>query len=268
MSSESDAWTLSRSKLTTWTVISLAAGILLLIFGPSVQPDWLGSALPALGSAAFSIAGALLITEYFVKPAYTRDILSIVGIERELYETGLFELRPEARVDWKSRYARSRTIKAVISEPNGFQQLHWPAIIDTARRRPVSVTILAPHSELAPAAQMAGYSVQSEYDAAVAQLCSAMEVEWKRLSDAKSLDANASLTIEPVTVAVPYAIYICDNFWSLVLNAPAADRVSGRTAMLYRANEGSSLETWLTDRLDLLDKARETPLWRSPNWSR
>jgi len=267
MTGPHDAWALSKSKLTTWTILAFVAGLALLIVGPLVSPPSLSTTLTAIGSAFLSISGALLITEYLLKPTYTADVLRLVGIDREIRQTGLSELRLETQVEWPSKYRRSNSVVALISEPQSFRQLHWPAIIDRAKHGEVSVTLLIPESGQPAAAAAAGYSgQQSSFDEAITSLRVAIETEWRRLLSSGQLSTNAQLTIDPVPTAAPFGVYMIGRVWCILLNALVPDLTSGRMAIVFDAGDGSPLAQWVLDRMTIVDGQRETPLWRSPNW--
>ncbi|WP_418606394.1 hypothetical protein [Georgenia sp. SUBG003] len=190
-----------RQRPTPWKggsegTTDLYADHLLSTVAPNASSSTVGNLSVAVGSASISIAGALLITEYFLKPAYTRDTAAMVGLKYELQQEGVQALRLESKVDWGSHYENANRIVAILSEPQSFRQLHWPEIVQRARSAGVSITILVPLISRANAS-LAGYGDdEASYGVAMREVTTAIEHEWKRVATAGELNSKAALTID------------------------------------------------------------------------
>lgn len=254
-------WALSRARLTTWAGLSFGIGVALLIVGPTLTLEWVRNFLTAIGSSFVSIAGALLITEYWLKPAYTQDVLAVVGVRDEVFNTGLRQLGPESQVDWSAVYREATEVTVVLNDLRSFQARHWPEICERARLTGMRVRLLA-----APSGYGEAPTKISDLTSPTGPL-KEFETEWRRLDNGKQLNKNSMLSLEAVNVSMPYTLFLTERTGVLVFKALASDASSRGFALVVEGAGRSTVIRWVHERLPMLEGSVEIPpVWYSPNW--
>lgn len=128
-----------RSALIPWIITTLLFAIILILISTSLNDGVPGQILGSLGSASASISAALIITDYFLKPLYVRDILNTAKLSAEVYQSGLVDIKRLTKMDFS--YIISGTSRVdIIGTPEMVNRI-WPDLLDAASSSPVAVHV-------------------------------------------------------------------------------------------------------------------------------
>lgn len=122
-----------RTALLAWGIIAILLGIGLIVLDYFVKNEYFSLGLMSLSSASLSIAGALLITEWIIKPLYVRDVLHVANLSSEIHNLGLRHIKTSHKVGWAEIFAGASDITAAAGNENAFRSGPWVAIMDAAR---------------------------------------------------------------------------------------------------------------------------------------
>ncbi|MFQ6170952.1 hypothetical protein ACK8HX_05040 [Oryzobacter sp. R7] len=119
--------------LLAWGLITVLVGIGLIVADYFITNEYVSLGLMSLSSAALSIAGALLITEWIIKPLYVRDVLQVADLSSEIYRAGLRYVRTSHGVAWSEILGVKGEITAAIGNENVFRSGLWAVIMEASR---------------------------------------------------------------------------------------------------------------------------------------
>ncbi len=137
-----------RGAILTWGGISAVAGVALLIVALVTDERWLETLCMSLSSAAISIAGALLITEWILKPLYVRDILNVARLSADVHHSGLEFIGSAQDVNWSKYLSGNHPVEMAIGTPGLlFNSGVWASLRKAARADQKLVRLHGPSSE-------------------------------------------------------------------------------------------------------------------------
>jgi hypothetical protein len=123
-------------------MLTVVIGIVLLLIDYFfVENAFWSLILATLSSSAISIAGALLITEWLLKPLYVRDVIQVAGLSAEIHRAGIRYARTNHDVVWSEILAGSSDISSAIGNENVFRSGPWVAIMEASRASRRSVRL-------------------------------------------------------------------------------------------------------------------------------
>lgn len=130
-----------RSALLQCSVIVALLSIVLLFVDYFIEDKLTSLAVSSLAAAGFSIVGALIITEFVLKPLYIRDILQTANLSSEIHHAGIRAVRSASSVEWRSILAGSESISVAAGNENVLRSGPWTSVMEAARSgtREVSV---------------------------------------------------------------------------------------------------------------------------------
>jgi hypothetical protein len=130
---QSDSSQALRAALIAWGLVTVLVGIGLIVADYFIENQYVSLGLMSLSSAALSIAGALLITEWIIKPLYVRDVLQVANLSAEIHRIGLRYVRNSREVGWNEIFAGGSAITAAIGNENLFRSGPWASIMEASR---------------------------------------------------------------------------------------------------------------------------------------
>lgn len=126
-----------RSALLPWTLLSFVLAIVAYVFGQQATVKWHAEALEAVASSLLSVAVALLITEYVLKPLYVRDLLDVAQLSAQVHDAGVVNLQRFTGQDL-DRYL-GNTAEIDISGHVEMAERAWPTVLAAAKARRIKV---------------------------------------------------------------------------------------------------------------------------------
>lgn len=149
-----------KTALGTWTFASFLISVLLLLADYFVSGKFWSLALSSLASAGFSIVGALLITEFILKPLYVRDVLQTANLSSEVHHAGIKGVRGLYEVDWRQACAGELPISVAVGNENMLRGGPWPAILEACRTKKRTVRI---HILKGPTAEALAQGLEAQW---------------------------------------------------------------------------------------------------------
>jgi hypothetical protein len=149
-----------------------------------------------LASALVSIIGALMITEIFLKPVYTKDVIGLTSLSHRLFDLGVKEISEESRLDLDDVYQQSMEIAVATGAPNSFIERHWPAIKRACSNKKVHVRLWV-HVD----------SSRDDY-ADAKRLLARVEDEWKACDATKK---GGSISLESARWLPAHVVVVTDS---------------------------------------------------------
>lgn len=122
-----------RSALLLCSVLVTLMAVLLLVADYFVENAIASLALNSSAAAGLSIVGALIITEFVLKPLYIRDILQTANLSSEIHHAGIRAVRSMSGVDWRSILAGTEPISLAAGNENVLRSGPWTTVMEAAR---------------------------------------------------------------------------------------------------------------------------------------
>lgn len=130
-----------RFALIASGIVALLAGIGFVALDYYVENGIVSFLAATVASAALSIAGALIVTEYILKPLYVRDVLHVANLSAEIHNVGIRYARPAHGIEWNAILGRSGDITVAIGNGSIFRSGLWVAIMAASRSAQRSVRL-------------------------------------------------------------------------------------------------------------------------------
>lgn len=146
-----------RTALLAWGLVAILIGVGLIVADYFVDNEYVSLGLSSLSSAALSIAGALLITEWIIKPLYVRDVLQVANLSAEIYRAGIRYARPSHSVAWSELLSGPSDITVAVGNESVFRGGPWTAIMEASRAGSRTVRL-----HVSEALASAGFGAQIE----------------------------------------------------------------------------------------------------------
>lgn len=156
----SDSSNALRTALFAWGIIAVLVGIGLIVADYFVENPYVSLGLMSLSSAALSIAGALLITEWIIKPLYVQDMLQVANLSSEIHRQGLRYVRTSHSVGWGEIFSGTSDITAATGNENLFRSGPWAAIMEAGRATKREVRV---HISTSLAAEGFGSAIEHQW---------------------------------------------------------------------------------------------------------
>lgn len=218
------AWTLTACGLLILT------GLLIVALSGDSQT------VAGVGGAVFSLGVVTLISEFYLKSSYTRDLIDLVDLSNHVREVGFLAARPERQTRWDDVFSGARSIRIYLPQPTSWADREWPDVLQQARARDVSVEIYVPDPE---GPNVAGHASMLGHDSGrlaenLRDVTSRLGTEWRAALDAGSLKASSSLTVYAVTDVMPYGLVAVDGeHFLLAYDASTRSFTAGPLAVCF-----------------------------------
>jgi len=207
----------------------------------------------AFGSAFLSLGMVTLFSEFFLRTQYLEDVLELVGLEREIHQSGFIGISTEGRQDWANLYASASSVRILSINPQAWIDREWGEVLEAARRREVTVDVYlpSPHELTVYEAAAERVSVAPDvYRSNILEGCKVLEARWKSAKRAaKPLHPKSSLRIDFVNVSPAYSLVQVDETGIILLQptVPGSTTDDG-FVMRFDLGRTQSVTTWFANR--------------------
>lgn len=243
-------------------------GLGVLRWGTHPDPD--NSLLVALGSTLVSLGGITIVAEVLLRNVYTWDLLEIVGLERSVYESGLYELSDESQFDWRWVFeSHSKEVRVALLSPSRFRARDWPNILTYASQRDVDIEIFFPKPGTQSAVVAAGLIGidAAAYDNEVETVMLQLVDNWRdRKAPSGPTRQKSTLTIRTIPTPITYSLILCGDHRAFTFQG-LGNAASPMVIAFAGPNGG---DAWWRDAeraCERYSSSRDLPYWtdRSPS---
>lgn len=253
-------------KLTRTTTVAVSLALILL----SVVLQWLASReknalLESLAATTLSLGAVSLIAEFFLRSAYTHDLLSLVGLRESLHTVGVEEIVPSEARDWVRLYQGSSEITTLILRTQPWLERDWSLVLNAARARSVQVTVFMPDPTGGVAdsvAQQLGID-STNYAASVREVAGQIESSWKAARESGSLNKDSTILVEYLSLPPAYGLIQSDGLGVISLSPPVAGAAGTAPLTIgFDLKRGRMAKDWFEARWrDTRSRASGAPIY-------
>lgn len=237
-----------------WTIT--ACGILILVGLAIVALSGENQTAAGLGGAVFSLGVVSLISEFYLKSSYTRDLIELVDLSNHVREVGFLGARPDRQTAWDRVLSGARDIRIYLPQPTSWADREWPDVLHQAQVRDVAVRVYVPDAEgpnLAGQASMLGHD-GSRLAANLLDVVTRLSSEWRSSRNAGSLRPSSSLTIHAVTDVMPYGLVAVDGeHFLLAYDASTTSFTAGPLAVHFARQDTAYPLEWFKRQWENID---------------
>jgi hypothetical protein len=239
-------------------------GVLIMVFGPSIVTD--DDAEPAIlnvGSVVLSIGLISFAYEVYLRATFTRELLSLVGLQAHLSEVGVRRVQADNDLNWSSLIDGSSDFRVLVAEPLFWVQQHLPRVIAQGRINPVRVRLYFPDpggNALRETAKQCGID-PSNLQTQVLQSVQELKQQWTdAATSGDPLQSGSELTLWYFDEVPGVSLFVADSLAVLIARAVVGRRSGDLgVAVTFDAANGFSVPKWLVERAERLDPT--TPVW-------
>jgi hypothetical protein len=245
----------------------LAAGIGLFV-GAAVTEGVPSALLSGLASTFVALGLVTVVSDRFLRNAYTVDLLELVDLSHELYNSGVLIVEEESRFDWGRFLGDSKSVDAIVLDPEHWKTAVWPHVLRLARRGQRDVRVSFPAvGESIPIEHLARLVDQSSsaYVERTDEVAKSLERDWKSRSMGPRLADVSTLTLGAIPAAPPYSVIRVDSQVCLLIS-PLHPESGGqeRRCLVFREMDGvRGTFEWCESGSRALLGTAETPLYAS-----
>lgn len=249
---------------TGWIVVSIVLAIALAIasfVGTAFAEGAWQSIVSGLGSAFLSLALALLVTEVFLRPLFTTDVIQVAGLSRRVADLGFRDLKSESAVDFATFYRQGGDVWVLVQNPPTWTSRDLEHVLDSAEFKRAKYTIIFPQPGVVSRTVAASIGVDpTAFEASVTEAAATLEREWR----ARKI-AGSSVVINYLEV-VPRS-FLATNGSTALLGVETPVYKSTHRSMVVEIDLGnnSDVESWIRKSKTAIDSLVENPAaWTSP----
>lgn len=243
--------------------IAIAAVASIGCFIATLFVDDLGrTLLSSVASASLSVALALLVTEFVVKPVLAKDLVAMAHLSKRIDLIGLRDLCEESKVDWDRFYAESDSIWVTAVDARYWFTRDSRRLLNAASERQVTVDIALPDdAEFDFTANLLGRD-PAVHRSDVASVSRDLQQAW---TDGGSIRPGSRLTVH--SYSGPVRTFLASNGRTAILgvSAPIPNASDAPLYLVIDLSNGSDVGRWLGSSIaSAKSKVQEVPIWESP----
>ena len=240
------------------------AGVLIVAFGPSiVTKDSAEPAILNVGSVVLSIGLISFAYEAYLRATFTRELLTLVGLQAHLSEVGVRRVQPDNDLNWSSLIDGRSDFRVLMPEPLFWVQQHLPRVIAQGRINPVRIRLYLPDpggQALTETAKQCGIAA-GNLQAQVLQSVEELKQQWTdAASGGDPLQSGCELTLWYFDEVPGVSLFVADSSAVLIARGVVGRRSGDLgVAVTFDAASGFSVPRWLVEKAERLDPT--TPIW-------
>jgi len=248
---------LSRARAVIVALLFVLAGVIVLFV---VAPHVRQSSRPTvfeLGAVILSIGLISSAYEFYLRRAFTEELLDAVGLAHELKRVGIQQICTDAELDWTNLLENGTAYGLLLLEPTAWVAQEWPRVMAASRRRQTQIRIYLPDpgGDGMPALA-ARLALQPEaLSQRIADAEQEFENAWKNARDSKRQPVKgSSLEIRYFPGVPAFSMTVIDDA-IVFLVGPAVEREPADPILVFRfeRQEATSIHEWASGQLSRLD---------------
>ena len=209
-----------------------------------------------VGGAIFSLGVVSLISEFYLKSSYTRDLIDLVDLSNHTREVGFLGARLDRQTAWGQTFSGARRVRIYIPQATSWADREWPEVLQQAKARDVSVEIYVPDTygaNVPGQASVLGQDAQRLCEN-VRDVITRLSSEWRSAEDASSLKESSRLTISAVSDVMPYGLVAVDSdHYLLAYDASTRGPTAGPLAVNFARQDVDYPIEWFKRQWDNIE---------------
>lgn len=255
---------LTFSRTIIVSLVLVLTGLLIMVFGPSIVTK--NSAHPAIlnvGSVLLSIGLISVAYEIYLRATFTRELMSLVGLQSHLEEVGVRRVQADSDLNWATLIGGARDFRILVVEPLFWVQQQLPRVITEGRLAPVTVRLFVPDpgGQHLPSLATQCASTPDALAAQIKQSFDEVRQQWTAAATGpNALQPGSELTLWYFDEVPAAGTFIADSTAVLIVRGAVARRAGDPgVAITFERASGFSVFNWLKESTSRVEPS--TPIW-------
>jgi hypothetical protein len=250
---------LARTQALAIAAIVTAVSVVGLLLIPNLEAGPLATGLTSVASVLLSLGVITVLYEVFLRGSFTAELLSLVGIARNLHDVGLHEVVKEQDIDWEAVLGGCKRFRVLLLDPAPWVDREWPRVLQSGRDHSILVDVILPSPtgpSLVTLASQLGFDVDDFRQRADTAL-NVVEEGWKNAG----LVSRSRLNLHLFEAVPGYGLVLADDKAVVLLSSTAARQpAESMVALRFQADARVFPVAWFHSQLD---RMQQTAPWFS-----
>ncbi|WP_166503351.1 hypothetical protein [Modestobacter italicus] len=237
-----------------WTAIAALGLIALGLVFNWVGDD--GTLLDSTGGALFSLGLVTFISDFYLRRAYTYDLIRLVELSGHVKDVGFRRAETDRHIGWAQIFAGGTAYRFYLPVPTAWLSREWPSVLDAAQKRDVAVSVYLPDPAgplLASQAGLVGQDAE-RFAASLEGVAETIEADWKNAAAANLLRPGSHVTIYLVTDLMPCGLVSVDAKHALLAHEVAVRTTQGPIVFQFEKEDESVPLPWFSRQWENISK--------------
>jgi hypothetical protein len=245
----------TRALALLVAAVATCGSILGLFIAASMKPGVPTTALVNIFGVLLSLGIVAIVYDFVLRGTVLHETLEMVGIQESVTNVGLCNIEQGSPPNWQELCSGAQRISILLTNPLGWVQSEWTHVLETARVRPINVSLFIPREEGIDVASLAS-RLGFDEPAFVSQLKLAknfLETSW-RTEAGDSLKRGSKFTLISYQAIAGYEVGLFDDKAIMIISDPLERRIPAHTLVLeFAGTDARPVYDWLQRLLDDLN---------------